>query len=73
MELFSSIGSNISLFNMISAARSATIIVGALIFPLGIVGKIEASTTRNLLIPITDVFSSTTASSSVPILQLHEG
>jgi len=43
-----------------SEAYSPTIIEGALIFPVGIVGKIDASTTRRLSTPWTRSFGSTT-------------
>jgi len=66
-------GSNVGLLSIISAARSAIMIVGALMLPFNIIGKMEASTTRNDLTPITEVFGSTTAFISVPILQVHEG
>lgn len=56
-----------------SAARSATTMVGAFVFPPGMVGRTEASTTRNPSTPWTRSSSSTTAKSSVPILQVPTG
>src|SRR5215469_1931976 len=53
-----------------SAIFSAIIIVGALVFPLGMVGMIEASTTRKFSILWTRKRSSTTAIVSFPILHV---
>src|SRR5262249_13777732 len=53
-----------------SAIFSAIIIVGALVFPLGMVGMIEASTTRKFSISWTRKCSSTTAIGSFPILHV---
>src|SRR5262245_42451023 len=53
-----------------AAIFSAIIIVGALVFPLGMVGMIEASTTRKFSIPWTRKCSSTTAIVSFPILHV---
>src|SRR5215813_2536694 len=53
-----------------SAIFSAIIIVGALVFPLGMVGMIEASTTRKFSISWTRKCSSTTAIVSFPILHV---
>lgn len=56
-----------------SAALSAIIIVGAFVFPATTRGITEASTTRSPSIPRTRNLSSTTASSSLPILQVPAG
>src|SRR5262245_27941153 len=56
-----------------SAIFSAIIIVGALVFPLGMVGMIEASTTRKFSISWTRKCSSTTAIVSLPILHVPMG
>src|SRR5215831_8858645 len=53
-----------------SAIFSAIIIVGALVFPLGMVGMIEASTTRKFSISWTRKCASTTAIGSSPILHV---
>src|SRR5262249_6051566 len=53
-----------------SAIFSAIIIVGALVFPPGMVGMIEASTTRKFSISRTRKCSSTTAIVSFPILHV---
>ncbi len=60
---------------IMSAAFSASMMVGALRFPLVIEGMIEASTTRKASTPITRVSGSTTAagSSAFPILHVHDG
>ncbi len=55
-----------------SAARSAIMIVAALVFPLTTAGMIDASATRKPSSPRTLRRSSTTAASSWPILQLPE-
>ncbi len=58
-----------------SAAFSASMIVGALRLPVVIDGMIEESTTRSASTPITRVSGSTTATRSAagPILQVEEG
>src|SRR5215471_2904464 len=53
-----------------SAIFSAVIIVGALVFPVGMVGMIEASTTRKFSTSWTRKCSSTTAIGSSPILHV---
>ena len=58
---------------IMSAARSASIIVGAFRLPFGSVGKTELSTTRKPSIPCTRNSGSTTAVLSVPILQVPQG
>ena len=57
------------------AACSTSIIVGRHVLPVGMVGMIEASTTRNPSTPRTRQDASTTASESteLPILQVPEG
>ena len=54
-----------------SAAFSAIINTGAFVFPETILGIIEASTTRRFVIPCTFREESTTAKSSLPILQVR--
>ena len=54
---------------MMSEAFSATMIVGALVLPRGIVGMTEASTTRRPSRPMTRSSSSTTE----PIAQVPTG
>ena len=58
-----------------SAAFSASMIVGAFRLPLVIEGMIDESTTRSASTPITRVSGSTTAKGSAgdPILQVQEG
>ena len=57
-----------------SEAYSPTIIEGALIFPVGIVGKIDASTTQRLSTPWTRSFGSTTEIFGLfPIRQVEQG
>ena len=60
---------------MISAAFSATMIVGPLRFPLTMLGMMEESTTLRFSTPMTRVLLSTTAigSFSDPILHVHDG
>lgn len=58
---------------IMSAAFSAIIIVGALVLPPTRVGMTEASTTRRPSMPRTRRLGSTTAISSVPILQVPTG
>jgi len=56
-----------------SAARSAIMMVGALVLPPISVGITEASTTRRPSMPCTRNFVSTTAIASTPILQVPTG
>ncbi|MNU75879.1 hypothetical protein D3C71_654210 [compost metagenome] len=56
-----------------SAARSAIMIEAALVLPPTSVGMIEASTTRSPSMPCTRNWLSTTACSSLPILQVPTG
>ena len=58
---------------MVSESFSAIMITGALRLPLTISGMIDASTTRRLSRPWTFASASTTAESSVPILQVQHG
>ncbi len=58
---------------IISAARSATIMVGAAVLPDVMVGKTEASTTRSPRTPRTRNCSSTTEPGSAPILHVPTG
>lgn len=60
-------------FRMASDAFSAIMITGEFVLPETIVGMIEASTMRNLSIPCTRNFGSTTALGSLPILQVPTG
>lgn len=60
-------------FRMISDAFSAIMITGEFVLPETIVGMIEASTIRNLPIPCTRSFGSTTAKMSFPILHVPTG
>ncbi len=48
-------------------------IVGALVLPEVILGMIDASITLKFSIPITYKESSTTAISSMPIFNVHDG
>ena len=60
---------------IISAAFSAIIMTGPLMFPLTTLGMIDASTILRFSTPNTSVLLLTTAigSSSEPILQVHDG
>jgi len=58
---------------MRSAARSATMIVGAFVLPPGMIGMIEASTTRSPSMPCTRSCESTTARSSAPMRHVPTG
>ena len=60
--------------SMRSDARSPTMIAGAFVLPDGIVGKTEASATRNPAIPWTRRRASTTdVAGSWPIMQVEVG
>ena len=56
-----------------SAARSATMIVGAFVFPPGMTGMTDASATRSPSTPWTRRSGSTTAMSSDPIRHVPTG
>jgi len=56
-----------------SAAFSAIMMVGALVFDDTRRGMIEASTTRNPAIPLSRSRGSTTAAASAPIRQVPAG
>ena len=58
---------------MASAAFSAIIIVGVLVLPPITFGMTDTSTTRRFAIPCTLSDGSTTASGSMPILQVPAG
>ena len=58
---------------MNSAHRSAIMMVGALVLPLIKLGITEASQTRKPVMPCSRSCGSTTASGSLPILQVPEG
>ena len=73
MSLLSSDDKFDYLFNIMSDAFSAIIIVGALVLPEVIFGIMDASTTLKFCKPCTESLSLTTASSSFPILQVPTG
>ena len=58
---------------ILSAIFSAIMMVGAFRLPVTISGMIDASTTRRPCTPCTRPWPSTTAISSSPILQEHDG
>ena len=55
------------------AAFSPIMMQGAFVFPLTICGMIDASATRRPSMPLTLSLGSTTALSSIPILQVPVG